>query len=371
MVFVANSAADRWYENVASLDEMRRYLVEHHLDPDGIPLVLQYNKRDLPEISDVEGLDRALNSRGSEAFPAIAVSGKGVLETFRAILSRTAADLQRRFPRLDLFGSLSPTEWSERAVQAAFGRTSIAAEDGSVPGGTDRRRIVRVATDGGGTTDPSSVAETYAEACAQLSTNLVEAQAAVDRVETWLEDVRRAARMAGEASDFERLARSVLSCLGEACGAAHASLAFVEGPGIRGLSLPPLERDPLLESAQGREHVRLSLACQQAHLLHRSENPELEEALRGLPALGAVAAVPIRCGQRTVGLALLYLMSDDRLPDVDVLRHLDDLAAILASSLGARQPRSTRPASGQVAIQDQVELGLVARVPRAPLPATV
>jgi len=371
MVFVANSASDRWYENVASLDEMRRYLVEHHLDPEGIPLVFQYNKRDLPEISDVEGMDRALNSRGSEAFPAIAVSGRGVLETFRAILAQTAADLQRRFPRLDLFSGLAPAEWAEVALKTAFGTSSLVATNGELPGGTlARRRIVRVSTTDSGTADAASVEEVYAEACAQLSTSLVEAQATVDRVEGWLEDVRRATRMAGEAPDFERLARSVLSCLGEACGAAHASLAMVEGAGLRGLTLPPLDRDPLLASADGREHVRLSMERQQAHVLHASESPELAASLEGFPALGAVVAVPIRSAGRAVGLGLLYMLRDDRMPDAHALRHLDDLAAILSSPLGSRRPQ-VRPVATDAALQDRVELGVPTRIPQVSLRVAV
>ena len=47
-----------------------------------MPLVFQYNKRDLPQVLEIEALDRALNARRAEVVPAVAVRGEGVLETF-------------------------------------------------------------------------------------------------------------------------------------------------------------------------------------------------------------------------------------------------------------------------------------------------
>ena len=58
LVFVANSATDRWHENLQSFREMRGHLVAQQLDPNTIPMVLQYNKRDLPDVLEVEALNR-------------------------------------------------------------------------------------------------------------------------------------------------------------------------------------------------------------------------------------------------------------------------------------------------------------------------
>src|SRR5262245_61445370 len=65
LVFVANSAADRWEENLQSFREMTQNLLAHQLDPTSLPLVLQYNKRDLPQVTPVEFMDRTLNARKS------------------------------------------------------------------------------------------------------------------------------------------------------------------------------------------------------------------------------------------------------------------------------------------------------------------
>src|SRR5512138_2851120 len=76
LVFVANSALDRWEENVQSLREMTSNLLSHHLEPSAMPLVFQYNKRDLPQVLEVEALDRALNARRAPVIPAVAVRGE-------------------------------------------------------------------------------------------------------------------------------------------------------------------------------------------------------------------------------------------------------------------------------------------------------
>src|SRR5262249_1728156 len=71
LVFVANSATDRWQENIQSFREMTQNLLNHQLDPASLPLVLQYNKRDLPDITPIDHMDRALNARKVDAIPAV------------------------------------------------------------------------------------------------------------------------------------------------------------------------------------------------------------------------------------------------------------------------------------------------------------
>ena len=63
LIFVANSALDRWEENLQSFREMTHNLISHHLEPSQMPLVFQYNKRDLPQVVEVEALERGLNAR--------------------------------------------------------------------------------------------------------------------------------------------------------------------------------------------------------------------------------------------------------------------------------------------------------------------
>ena len=125
LVFVANSAVDRWEENLQSFREMTQNLLAHRLDPATMPLVFQYNKRDLPKVMDMEFMDRALNARKVDSIPAVAVRGEGVLETFSAILMRTIQDLAKRYAVLENTKGQPAWQWTQQAVLSMFGTTSL------------------------------------------------------------------------------------------------------------------------------------------------------------------------------------------------------------------------------------------------------
>lgn len=87
VVFVADSQARQLDENIESLQDLHANLGNQGMDPRTVPLVLQYNKQDLPRdmIMSVDDLDEALNFRGVPRFAADALHGVGVFETLRGI----------------------------------------------------------------------------------------------------------------------------------------------------------------------------------------------------------------------------------------------------------------------------------------------
>jgi small GTP-binding protein len=97
VVFVADSQARQLDENIESLQNLQANLLEHGVDVRTVPLILQYNKQDLPRelILSPADLDDALNFRGVASFSADALHGMGVFETLKAIsemvLKRLAA----------------------------------------------------------------------------------------------------------------------------------------------------------------------------------------------------------------------------------------------------------------------------------------
>jgi signal recognition particle receptor subunit beta len=125
LVFVANSAVDRWEENLQSFREMTQNLLAHRLDPATMPLVFQYNKRDLPQVMDIEFMDRAMNARKVDSIPAVAVRGEGVLETFSAILMRTIQDLAKRYAILETTRGQPAWQWTQQAVLSMFGTATL------------------------------------------------------------------------------------------------------------------------------------------------------------------------------------------------------------------------------------------------------
>ena len=97
VVFVADSQPEQWDENIESLRNLHENLLEEDIDLKTFPMVLQYNKRDLPGVLPVAELDETLNFRGVPAFPAAAVSGEGVFDTLKAASKLVLQNLSRRF----------------------------------------------------------------------------------------------------------------------------------------------------------------------------------------------------------------------------------------------------------------------------------
>ena len=91
IVFVADSTAGRIQDNIDSMDDLEELLTEHNYDYYEIPLVIQYNKRDLPEVESIEDLEAAINKRGVESIEGVAVQNEGVQETFKAICKQIVA----------------------------------------------------------------------------------------------------------------------------------------------------------------------------------------------------------------------------------------------------------------------------------------
>jgi signal recognition particle receptor subunit beta len=85
LVFVADSQVERMDANRESLQGLERNLQEQGYDLNKVPLVMQWNKRDLPNIVPVEDLQMQLNLRKNPAFEAIASQGHGVFETLKMI----------------------------------------------------------------------------------------------------------------------------------------------------------------------------------------------------------------------------------------------------------------------------------------------
>jgi signal recognition particle receptor subunit beta len=89
VIFVADSAADMLEANLESLANLRENLAEYGKDLDDLPLVLQFNKRDLPNAMPVEdlraALEEALGGREVPGLESVANTGHGVFPTLKAL----------------------------------------------------------------------------------------------------------------------------------------------------------------------------------------------------------------------------------------------------------------------------------------------
>ena len=94
VVFVADSQDGMMDSNLESLYNLKKNLADHGINMDDFPVVLQYNKRDLPGVLPVDVLDKTLNNRGVPYFSASASTGEGVLETLTAVSKLVLGDLR-------------------------------------------------------------------------------------------------------------------------------------------------------------------------------------------------------------------------------------------------------------------------------------
>jgi mutual gliding-motility protein MglA len=85
LVFVADSQAERMDANIAALENLYENLSEYGYDFERMPIVLQWNKRDLDSALPVAELRRQLNPMGVPEHEAVAVLGTGVFDTLKTV----------------------------------------------------------------------------------------------------------------------------------------------------------------------------------------------------------------------------------------------------------------------------------------------
>lgn len=99
VVFVADSQRPMQQANKESFQNLEDNLAEMGLSLETIPLVLQYNKRDLPNIASIEELNQSLNRGEWGHIGASALNGDGVLETLKMISKATLLALKKRLTK--------------------------------------------------------------------------------------------------------------------------------------------------------------------------------------------------------------------------------------------------------------------------------
>ncbi|HET8656036.1 MAG TPA: ADP-ribosylation factor-like protein [Longimicrobiaceae bacterium] len=83
VVFVADSQVERLDANIEAMHNLYDNLAEYGLDPRELPFVIQYNKRDLPNIAPVSELEANLNPTHVPSFEAVGTRGIGVFDTLK------------------------------------------------------------------------------------------------------------------------------------------------------------------------------------------------------------------------------------------------------------------------------------------------
>ncbi len=152
VVFVADSQRPMREANVESFANLKENLAELGLDLDDLPLVLQYNKRDLGNILSIEELNADLNPDGKfPYFEASAINGEGVFETLKEITKITLKKLRKRMASPQ--GAGGPRAPEVKPPPPAPSRASISAA-----------ALARAAEEGVEAAEPAAVAQAPAPA---------------------------------------------------------------------------------------------------------------------------------------------------------------------------------------------------------------
>lgn len=96
VIFVADSQVERMEANIESIENLRKNLKDQGLSLDAMPFVIQYNKRDLPNVVAVEEMNRVLNPRNVPYFEGTASTGAGVFDTLKEIAKMIILELKKK-----------------------------------------------------------------------------------------------------------------------------------------------------------------------------------------------------------------------------------------------------------------------------------
>jgi hypothetical protein len=96
VIFIADSSPNMMEENLESMRDLEANLAEYGRAAGELPMVIQYNKRDVPGALSIAELEEQLNTRGVPAFEAIANTGQGVFPTLKAVAAAVLDSLHHQ-----------------------------------------------------------------------------------------------------------------------------------------------------------------------------------------------------------------------------------------------------------------------------------
>ena len=104
VAFIADSQNDQSKNNSESFKNLQENLADNNIDPDDFPVVVQYNKRDLPNIKTPDEIKAAWEGGGTPVYLGSAMAGEGVMETFVRLVEETFLNLDRKQKLSEKFG---------------------------------------------------------------------------------------------------------------------------------------------------------------------------------------------------------------------------------------------------------------------------
>lgn len=148
VIFVADSQKHKLQENLESLKNLDENLREHGIDIRDIPVVIQWNKRDMPTALPIEELEQQVNYLQAPTFPGIAVTGEGVFPTLKKCSMMVLDTVTKQVERSSGMGKAQPPS-GVKMIKPAVPVGATAPVIGRTPAVTAKPPVVPASKPGG------------------------------------------------------------------------------------------------------------------------------------------------------------------------------------------------------------------------------
>jgi signal transduction histidine kinase/signal recognition particle receptor subunit beta len=332
VVFVADSQVDQKDANLESLENLWQNMAAIGLERRTLPVVLQYNKRDLEDIQTVDEMDAALNTEERPSYPTIATTGEGILDAFATIGERTLVSVADK-----LGVGTNPKAIERLQEQMRKAMQPFMPEPGEAP--PDDIEVTVSSED----VDPNEALSEDALVGEAVRANMVmtDLNTRLDNVSRQLEHkvrvmdaISQFGRAVSNEHDPAKVLRLLITDTIRLLQAQGASVLIVPGAGkLREAVVHGFKKDPLLSAANenGRSLATGILDALQPKLVVREIDGESESLmLRAVEGAGftSAVAIPLVTRERVVGLLTAYGDDDRAYLDEDDLQ----LAGVLGST---------------------------------------
>ena len=294
LVFVADSSASRKEQNVWSLQNLQMNMRAKGLDPSRVPVLYQFNKQDLPDSAPPQMVASWLGIPAEKGFAAVAIDGKGVLETFmsasRAMLEKLVAMADGRTRREIDSGELGGQ--LDRAFAPYVARLEESETETPGPDLTSQTPIIL---------DDENLLEGAVQTGVRLGEELTTEATRASRLEREAETFRKISELlrgVGASFDRERIVGATLRAVKETLEVPVVSLVR-DGDGPDEALTLGSDEEPLLDFAEGRELLdRMRSAAGPCVVEELADECPMPDNAILLNSLRAVAAVPVEATGR-------------------------------------------------------------------------
>jgi len=332
VVFVADSQVDQREANLQSLENLWQNMAAIGLDRRTLPVVLQYNKRDLDDIQTVDELNAALNAEDRPFFPTIATTGEGILDAFATIGERTLVSVA---DKLGVGTNPKAIERLQEQMRKAM-KPFMPADGEAAPDDIE----VTVSSKNVDPNEALSEEVLVGEAVranmvmTDLNTRLDNVSRQLEHKVRVMDSISQFGRAVSNEHDPAKVLRLLITDTIRLLQVQGASVLIVPGAGkLREAVVHGFKKDPLLAAANdtGGSVATGILDALQPRLVVRDIDGESEslmlQAVEGAGFTSAVA-IPLVTRERVVGLLTAYGDGDRAYLDEDDLL----LAGVLGST---------------------------------------